>query len=65
MKHFHASHYIICHLAWTSVAHFDGNNKDRRKESRLPLVGEITYNRGNEVFAGGRGNLLGKGNKIG
>ena len=32
---------------------------------RLPLVGEITYNRGNEVFVGGRGNLRGKGNKIG
>ena len=25
--------------------------------SRLPLVGEITYNRGNEEFVGGRGNL--------
>ena len=34
-------------------------------KSRLPLVGEITYNRGNEEFVGGRGNLRGKGCKIG
>ena len=33
--------------------------------TRLPLVGEITYNRGNEEFVGGRGNLRGKGNKVG
>ena len=34
-------------------------------DPRLPLVGEITYNRGNEEFVGGRGNLRGKGCKIG
>ena len=36
-----------------------------RLKPRLPLVGEITYNRENEEFVGGRGNLRGKGCKIG
>ena len=31
----------------------------------MPLVGEITYNRGNEEFVGGRGDLRRKGCKIG
>ena len=35
------------------------------KVTRLPLVGEITYNRGSEEFVGGRGNLRGKDNKVG
>ena len=25
MEHFHASQYVICHLAWVCVAHFYGN----------------------------------------
>ena len=33
--------------------------------SRLPLVRDILYMRGNEEFVGGRGNLRGKGDKIG
>ena len=32
-------------------------------QARLPLVGKIPYNRGNEKFVGGRGNLRGKGKK--
>ena len=33
--------------------------------SRLPLVGEFPYSRGNEEFVGGRGNLRGKVDKMG
>ena len=33
MEHFHASHYVISHLAWACFAHFDGKNKDRRSGS--------------------------------
>jgi len=33
LKHFHASHYAICHLrsgTWTRVAHFDGEKWNRQ-----------------------------------
>ena len=33
--------------------------------NRLPLVGEIPYDRGNEEFVGGRGNLRGNDQKVG
>ena len=33
--------------------------------TRLPLVGEFPYSRGNEEFVGGRGNLRGKVDKMG
>ncbi len=35
------------------------------QQSRLLLVVEIPYGRGNEEFVGGRGNLRGNGKKVG
>eukprot|EP00112_Aurelia_sp_Birch-Aquarium-sp1_P023357 Seg693.2 transcript_id=Seg693.2/GoldUCD/mRNA.D3Y31 product="hypothetical protein" protein_id=Seg693.2/GoldUCD/D3Y31 len=43
----------------------DMEQKEEVSATRLPLVGEIPYGRGNEEFVGGRGNLRGNEEKVG